>query len=341
MEEIAPITFWYMNIGDHGDLTISTLVPPLTKEDKSLYTERVKLFKEGEKNLSLNYYREVKLGQLRMLFINEKLAKQGLLSIVNNVFADPNISQRLYLIVIKGDFEQFLRQHKNEKENLKEYYFYRMLKHYENESQKEITVANLHQFVKRLYNPYSDPIVPVFKVSGSNLVYQGTGIFRNDKQILTLKKIDNLMLRLLDVNDRDQESLSIPDLLVSIGHVQTKVEREINEETSTLNIKVKMQGSIEEYHGNKVLRDGAEFEKLSGQIETYLEYHSVALLKMLQQNEVDPLEIGTLTVHPVGNRISGKEWEDKWRHMKVNVDYQLLLKPVTNDTSDNVKKYIQ
>lgn len=130
VEEIAPVIFWSIQEGESGKLKISTLLPPLINEKKSMLTLQVNLLKQGRKDFNLVYYRELKLGQLRMLFISEELAKKGILPLIDTLLTDPDISQRLYLVVIKGNFDDYIRNQVDKQENL-DYFLYRMLKHYE------------------------------------------------------------------------------------------------------------------------------------------------------------------------------------------------------------------
>ncbi|WP_187768177.1 hypothetical protein [Paenibacillus sp. PL91] len=85
IEEITPIIFWSVKEGEDGKITISTLVPPLIKEKKRVLTLNVSLLNEGNKGFNLNYYNELKAGQIRLLFVDEAYAKQGLTSLINTV----------------------------------------------------------------------------------------------------------------------------------------------------------------------------------------------------------------------------------------------------------------
>jgi len=196
VEEIAPVIFWSIQEGESGKLKMSTLVPPLINEKKSMLTLQVSLLKQGRKDFNLVYYRELKSGQLRMLFISEELAKKGILPLIDTLLTDPDISQRLYLVVIKGNFEDYIRNQVDKQENL-DYFLYRMLKHYETKNQGDITVINLHQFLKRLYSPFSDPILPVFKVNKENFIYDGTAFFKDDKLVATISDMNDQILQLL------------------------------------------------------------------------------------------------------------------------------------------------
>lgn len=93
-------------------------------------TQEVSLIKEGLMDFNFNFYQEMKSGQMRMLIINEDLGKEGIMSVINVLLNDPDISLRIYLVIVKGNFEEYLENQLDQQENL-DYSFYRMLKHYE------------------------------------------------------------------------------------------------------------------------------------------------------------------------------------------------------------------
>ena len=88
VEEIAPVIFWSIKNDPNGQLSITTVVPPLVKEKKQTFTLKVDLIKQGGKEFNLKYYRELKTGQLRMLFINKDLAEKGVRTLINTLFTD-------------------------------------------------------------------------------------------------------------------------------------------------------------------------------------------------------------------------------------------------------------
>ncbi|WP_141546949.1 hypothetical protein [Bacillus sp. AFS053548] len=154
---------------------MSTLVPPLVNEPKSLLTLEVDLLKQGGKDFNLRYYRELKVGQLRMFLIHEELAKQGIIQLINTLLTVYDISQPMYLVIVKGNFDDNINRQAKKQENL-DYYLYRMLRHYERKKQVEITIVNLHEYKNKLFSQYSDsdPVLPVFKITKDNFTYKGT-----------------------------------------------------------------------------------------------------------------------------------------------------------------------
>jgi spore germination protein len=326
IEELAPVLFWYIEETGEGKLKISTLAPPLVKEQKRLLIQEVNLLKEGRKDFNLIYYRELKSGQLRMLLIDEKLAKKGIHSLINTVLIDPDISQRLFLVIVKGNFDEYIKNQINKQQDL-DYFLYRMFKHYENQGQ--ITIVNLHQFKKMLYSPYSDPILPVFKVNHENFSYDGTALFHDDKYIASTQNMNDQIFQLIG-NNHYLDVLPIPSLSVSLGRVRSKIRINLNRDHTAITIKVKLNGRIEEYQGNKNILDRNQLVVLDDDIEAYLEHQTTNLLKTIQKWKVDPLQIGTLILSPFSKPINEKDWLRNWEQMRITVDYELNIQPLTN-----------
>lgn len=328
IEEIAPVTFWSIDQGKGGKLKISTLGPPLVKEDKRLLSLQVDLLKQAGKDLNLKYYRELKSGQLRMVLINEELAKKGIMPIINTLLSDPDISQRLYLVIVKGDFEEYIKNQLKLQSNL-DYFLYRMLRHYEKKKQGEMSIVNLHQFKNNLYSPFSDPILPVFKAKPTDFIYDGTAIFKDDYFKVIAHGIDDEIFQLID-NDHYLKYLSIPKYSVVLGHVRSHVHKKLDQNNSKLSIKIDVNGRIEEYRGDKNIQNQIVLERFNKKIETFLEKKTLELINNLQQLEVDPFKIGTLTLGPFTKPMSEKEWLKHWKTLVVNVDYKIKIQPLTS-----------
>jgi len=268
----------------------------------------------------------LKSGQLRMLLIDEKLAKKGIRPIINTVLKDPEISQRLFLVIVEGPVDDYIKNQLIKQQDL-DYYLYRMFKHYENQGQ--ITIVNLHEFMKMLYSPYSDPILPVFRVNRENFLYDGTALFHDDKLIASIQNMNDQIFQLIG-NNHYLEVLPIPSLSVTLGKVRTKIRIVLNRDHTAITIKVKLKGRIEEYLGNKNILDRKQLLVLNDDIESYLEHQTTNLLEVFQKWKVDPLQIGTLTLTPFSKPINEEDWLRHWEQMRITVDYELNIQPLTN-----------
>ena len=329
IEELTPVTFLSLSKGDEGKIKISTILPSLSKEKKSVMTEEVSLIKEGLRNFNINFYQETKTGQMRMLIINEDLAKnEGIMSIINVLLTDPDISLRIYLVIVKGNFEEYLENKLDEEENL-DYSFYRMLKHYEEENQGEFSVVNLYEFKKMLYTPYSDPFLPVFKIENDAISYEGTALFQKDKLVEIIATFDDRIFQLLH-NNHYLAVLPIPELKVVLGHVRSKTKVDINKSLSTMTYTVKIDSRIEEYRGEKRLFDPKDLEDLKKDIQSYFEKQTQELVIKMQELNVDPLQLGIHTLKPFSKPMDEKKWIELFEKMDIKIDYQFNIKPLTD-----------
>ncbi len=330
IEEIAPVTFWSIQKGEEENYRMSTLIPPLVKEKKRLLTVQVDLLKEGMKGFNLKYYRELKVGQLRMLLISDEIAKEGISPIIDTILTDPDISKRLYVAVVKGDFDEYINSQLGAQKDL-DYYLYRMFKHYE--GQGKLTVVNLHQFMKMLHSPANSPVVPVFEASGGNFQYQGTGIFKNDKLIETTNNMEELIYQLIG-NDHFLKYFPIRDLSFVLGHVTANANWYMDKTYSELKLTVQLNGRLDEIarEQNVLTQDG--LSKFETEIELYLEEQTTQFLKKLQENKVDPLQLRTYTLRPFSKPLNEEEWSNRWEKMEITVDYDLNIQPLTDIKTD-------
>jgi spore germination protein len=328
IEEITPIIFWSVKGGEEdGKITISTLVPPLSKEKKRVLTLNVSLLNEGNKGFNLIYYNELKAGQIRLLFVDEAYAKRGLTGLINTVLTDPNISKRLFLVITRGNFNEFLSKHLGEKDSI-DFYLYRMFKHYEKKKQGEITVVNLHQFMKMLYSQVSDPQLPVFRAEGEQLLYEGTALFDRDRMVAEIRGKDDQISQLL-FRDRFVRYLALPDLSITLGHIRAHTRKKLASDLSSLSVEIDVKGRIDELDSLARIEDNFQYAALTQKIERYLEEKVVRLLSQMQQLRIDPLQIGRETARPFSKPITRDTWDRHWSTMKIHVKVRLQLEPLT------------
>jgi spore germination protein len=328
IEEIAPVVFWSLRQGEDGKVKISTLAPPLIKEKKRLLSLQVDLLKLGSKEFNFKYYRELKNAQIRVLMIDEEMAKQGIHSLINTLSLDPEISPRLYLVVTKGKVEDYINSQLEKQEDL-DLFIYRLFKHYETNNEGVITVVNLHEFIKKLYLPYVSPIMPVFKVSKEDFTYEGTAFFQHDRLKAIVKAKDEQIFQLFN-HQHYAKLLSIPELSVGIGHVRSKLNWSIQPDRTSSKLIVDLYGRIEEYRGDKYILNPAEVAKLNKEIQTRLENQTKELLTNMQQWKVDPLQVGNRMLKPFARPVSEQQWFNDWEHMKIDVAYRIHLIPLSS-----------
>ena len=331
IEEISPISFLSISKGEEGKVKVSTILPPISKENKSVISQEVSLLKEGVQKYNLNFYQQIKFGQMRMLVISDELGKEGIMSIINVLLTDPEIPLRVYLVIVKGNFEEYLESQLDKDENL-DYSFYRMLKHYEEKNQGELTVVNLHEFKNLLYTTYSDPFLPVFKIQEDGVSYDGTALFQDDKLVETISSLDDRIFQLIN-NDHHLEVLPIPEFKIVLGHVRSKTKIDFDSSYSKMTYTVNIDTRIEEYQGEKQLFDPKELENMKKDIKTHLEKQTHELVKKMQELKVDPLQLGIQTKRPFSKPMDEKKWMELFEKMDLKIKYIINIDPLTDANS--------
>jgi spore germination protein len=331
VEEISPIIFLYLDQTEDGQLQLSTIIPPVKKEKKTIVTTDAAILKEGKYRLDHKYYREMKDGQLRIVFISETLARKGIMDVINTLLLDPEISDRVYLAVADGDMIGYLNNQLLHNQEQIDFYLYKMLSHYE--KQRELTVSNLHQFMESWYDPYADPVIPLFKVSKTELEYEGTALFQDDRMTGAIRPPDDVYFQMLYRQNSKRKAIPLPDMDTTLGEVYAARRVRFSDSYRAVQIDVRIRGRVEEYPGNRDLSDPAEAAAWTRTLESHIESDMERFIRRIQALSVDPLLLGEHTLGLMRRPLSGEQWKQRWPHVQihvrvnVNLEHMGMLKP--------------
>jgi spore germination protein len=320
VEEIAPTILYYFEKGHNEKYKVSTMVPPIKKEKRTLLTTEETLLKDINTKLDTRYFRDVKDGQLRIVFFSSELAKEeGIKDIINALYLDPYISDRIYLGVVDGDFNKLLEENSE-----MDYLLYREMRH--NQDQGEIIVSDLHQFLKAVNSKFADPFLPYFKMEDKHLEYNGVALIKDFKMVDQLTLFESKILGFLLDDVQFHEVIPLQKLLVSIGLVNSKVIIKLDNKGKTVNVTLNLRGIINEYQGERDLSNRREQQELQKEIDDELQKETLALLKSFQKNQVDPLQLGLKTKRLFSQTYQNNEWEKAWPQYDINMDVDLHIK---------------
>lgn len=323
VEEISPTILLYLDQDKDGKLKMSTIIPPLKKEKKILITIHAGLMKEGRYLMDHKYYREMKSGQLRILAVSERVARKGIMEVINTMLLDPEISDRVYLAVVKGDMRNYLKNQLLQKQEQIDFYLYKMLSHYE--KQRELTISTLHQFMESLYDPYADPIIPYFSVSKDEIVYQGTALFQDERMRDSIHPPDDVFFQMLFRKTSLQKTIPLPALDTTLGEVHSTRRIRFNDSFRKAQIEVQLRGRVEEYRGNRDFNDPSEAAAWIRRMERQIEAEMERLMHRFQSLSVDPIPIGKHTLSLMRRPFGEEQWKKHWPHMQVNVRVHVNL----------------
>lgn len=320
VEEIAPTILYFFEKGQNEKYKVSTMVPPIKKEKRTLLTTEETLLKDMNSKLDTRYFRDVKDGQLKLVFFSEDLAKEeGIKDIINALYLDPYISDRIFLGIIDGDFNKLLEENSEI-----DYLLYREMRH--NQDRGEIIVSDLHQFLKAVNSKFSDPYLPYFKMKEKHLEYNGVALIKDFKMVNHLTLFESKIFGFLLDDVQYHEVLPLQNLLVSIGLVNSKVNIKMNEKKKTLNLTLELRGIINEYQGERDLSKKKVQQELQKEIDAELQKESLTLLKTFQMNQIDPLQLGLHTKNIFSQTYQENEWEEAWPQYNIKMDVDLYIK---------------
>lgn len=320
IEEIAPSILYYFEKGENEKYKVTTMVPPIKKEKRAILTTEETLLKDVKTKLNAQYFREIKDGQLRIVFINEDLVKeQGLKDIVTGLYMDTAISDRIYLGIVKGDFKKLISANEST-----DYLLYRQFKH--NQNKGELQVVDLHLFLKAENSNFGDPYVPLFSMEENELHYKGIALMKDYKMIHELTIEESKMFDFLKNQVKYHDVLSLEKLQVNLGLVNSDIDINMNTEEDKLKISMKLKGIINEYQGEKDLSKPNEQKKLRNDIKNEIQNQLNKLLETFQSEKVDPLYLGLYSKNFFSQAYHGDEWKEEWPKYDINLDIELDIK---------------
>jgi|HigsolmetaAR204D_1030405.scaffolds.fasta_scaffold02873_3 spore germination protein len=322
IENITPTILLYLKEGENSTVESTMVIPAVKEEKKQVLTVRSKMMKESRYLLTRNYYREIKSGQLHLLFISEDMAKKGIIDHINTLLLDQEIKTRLYMAVIRGDFTSYLQSQFDQQEGI-DRFLYKMFRHYEKKG--DLTIVDLHQFLVDYYSPYSDPVLPVFDIQQGQLIYAGTALFREDRLVKSIPVHEDFLFRFIHHSRCFHTNIPLPDRNIVLGSVFATREIRFDDRHEHGIVKVRLRGIVEEYTGDKDLSRPEEADDMIRDLERYLEERIHEHIRDWQHLSIDPAHIGRKTLSPFRQPFSGSEWKRRWRDLPVTVRVELEL----------------
>ncbi|OLS35272.1 Ger(x)C family spore germination C-terminal domain-containing protein [Bacillus sp. MRMR6] len=320
IEEIAPSILYYYEKGENEKYKVTTMVPPVRKEKRVVLTTEETLLKDIKTKLNAQYFREIKDGQLRIVIINENLAKeQGIKDIVTGLYMDTAISDRIYLGIVNGDLKRLLNSN-----NSADYLIYRQFKH--NQTKGELQVVDLHMYLKAANSRFGDPYVPLFSMVENELHYTGIGLMKDYKMIHELTIEESRMFDLLKSQVKYHDVLSLETLQVNLGLVNSDIDIKMNAEEKRIKISMRLNGIINEYQGDKDLTNPIEQKELRNNIKNEIQDKMAKLLETFQSKKVDPLYLGLFSKKFFSQDYKDDEWREEWPKYDINMDLDLKIK---------------
>ncbi|MDQ0971016.1 spore germination protein [Neobacillus niacini] len=316
-------------------LKLTGTFPFITKDgkyDRKTIIVEGKSSKEAREKVRLKTNLKLESGQIRVTLYGQELAKHGMLPYLQSLVRDPSIGTRAKLALAEDQASDILMlQIKNEGQNAT--YLEQFLTKLNRENLR--TNYNIYQFLRDYYDDGIDPILPVFKVEKNNIVYNGIGLFHEDKLVEILKPSEARYLFLfreemkqgnfveqIDVGEEEKASIML-NYELKEHHIEVQSTAA---NTKKASINIELIGDVLEYTGKEDVSDPKIQKKIENIITKKINQEGKELIVKLQKLQVDPLGINRY----VRNKMNYKEWKalDKYQsyqEMNINIEANIIL----------------
>lgn len=265
-------------------------------------------------------------GQLRIVLFNDRFAENGVLEIVNSLYRDPNVGNRLYLAVVNGSTNKLLTTNYSAAP-LPSMYITDMLE--QNISTENLPKTNLHVFLYSYYGEGMDPFLPILKAQKKTIQLEGVALFRGDNYVGKLDHKESFAFKvLLEGSKTGHYEVEIKKgkrrghaVVRNIKGTTTYKVKKVNG-VPQFDVKMKILGELHEYPHWLNLEEASNIALVEKTFKKQLHGEANTIISKFQRLRVDPLGFGD----QVRRREKGwdyKEFQKQYPDIRINVSTEV------------------
>lgn len=295
LEKLGIISVAGFDYIDNDNMRLTVIMPqPALEAEKHTQVISVEedMLHKGLLEISSLSDKTVSLKQLRVALFSEEFARKGQMKeMVEYLFKDSDVRSTVFVAIVKDSAEEMLRMEYPDKQNTssyinnlfhpKQYAFFSPF-------------TTIHDFVYDETDPLRDTIVPYVELKDEVIHIAGLAMFNDGKMETIFTKQDGKIIQIL----RHREKLSVFALTlddegkekVALEFVESKAKvKTENLESPKVSIKVKFEGTLSEYEGEKDLTNRKDVETLEKEVSKNIEQDIRKLLEKCQEHSIEPL----------------------------------------------------
>lgn len=299
------------------------------KSSEELVTT-AKSSKDGKMLLSRKTNWVLVSGQIRNTLFGTSLATQGIEDHIDSLVRDPSISPLVKITVVNGSATDMLSQ--NYPKHLRTgQYFDRML---EKESLKHLAPrTTVTSFIRDLTEEGIDPVAPVIRGHEEDVIFDGIGLFKDDRYVARIPSKDTIIFSILKENfNRGEIHVELDqradEKQVMLEELKSRRKVSVDRTGSgqpKVRLHIELTGSVREYYGELNLDKADEKRTLEKWIAECITKRGNEMIRKLQEYNVDSIGIGRY----VRNHGTYREWKKQdWRSIypKLQIECQIKVK---------------
>lgn len=261
-------------------------------ERTQIYTTSTDLVTTGIVDIEKKTEKKVVLNQLRVILVSEEFAKSGKVEeVIKHLYRNTQVGNEVLIAIVKNSAEEMLREDYPDKGST--------INYISDLLQPSVNLAfnpntNIHDFMYAQTNSNLDPIVPVLEKKGKKVELTGVALFKDKHMISILSPDDALFIQALQGKKKlSPFTLKVNGegkLLLDFIDNSVKIISNKSLESPKLKIKLKIEGTMSEYKGNRAsFKDPDSMEKLEEDAEKDLKKKINNFLEEMKQLDVDPI----------------------------------------------------
>lgn len=295
LEKLAMISVAGFDYIDDDNMRMTVIMPqPALEAEKhtQVITVETDMLHKGLVDISSRADKTVSLKQLRVALFSEEFARKGQMKeMVEYLFKDADVRSSVFVAVVKESAEEMLRMEYPDKQNTSSYI--NNLFH-----PRQYTFfspfTTIHEFVYDETDPLRDTIAPYVELKEDVIHIEGLAMFSDGKMETIFTKQEGKIIQIL----RGREKLSVFALTlddegkekVALEFVKSKAKvKAENLESPKVTIKLKFEGTLSEYEGDKDLANKKNVEALEKEVSKNIEKDIRALLEKCQELSIEPI----------------------------------------------------
>jgi spore germination protein len=326
LDDVQLATLVGYDLNEEGQLKAITIAPEYKPDDsvKNLtFSASGTLSKELRDILNLESSLPFVSGKIVVTLYSEKLAKKGILEIIDTLERDPSVGSRVYLATAENDLNKHLNVQFGSTDN--GMYLTKLIEH--NIKNGMVPKTNLHQFTKALYGEGVDPFLPFITFKGDKAKINGIALFKDDKLVDKINDKEGYFFKILveksstdaaflvKINENDH---------ASVYSTSSNRTYDIKNTTETPSIKiiVTVEAAIREYTGHTITKK--KIKAIEKKLEKEIKEKSEKLIQRFQEENIDPLGIG-YQIKTRNRNWNQEEWDEIYPSLEINVEPRIKI----------------
>ena len=278
-------------------------------------------------------------GQLRSVVYSRELAERGIIQLVDTLNRDAAIGNMVYLTIADQTSEEIMKIDYSKTNINLGTYIYNLIK--QNVEGEQIISPTLQEFNHNYYDIGKDPVLPILKIQGGDVVISGVGLFREDRLVDELKQSQLFFLKILvdkykagtlELGFKKEELQDIMlkglvqtplynKIYLTIDNIRSKSKiKLIDKQNLKFKVEIKLDSRLLEMTEPLDLAKPATVKLLEKKMNKAMEKQVEDLLYHLRELDIDPIGFGNeYEVHYRGKQISREKWRELYKKAEFDV----------------------